>query len=59
MLHTSLCDLLNIDTPILQAGVGANLGNPTTPALVAAVSKAGGLGCLGAAGFTPEEVEAH
>ena len=44
MIHTSVCDLLGIDTPIIQAGMG-----PFTSAeLAAAVSNAGGLGSLGA-----------
>jgi len=44
MLHTPLCDLLGIDFPIIQAGMG-----PFTSAeLVAAVSNAGALGSLGA-----------
>ncbi len=44
MLHTQLCDLLNIRTPVIQAGMSTF----TSPALVAAVSDAGGLGSLGA-----------
>jgi nitronate monooxygenase/enoyl-[acyl-carrier protein] reductase II len=44
MLHTTLCDLLDIDYPIIQAG----MGSATSAALAAAVSNAGGLGSLGA-----------
>jgi enoyl-[acyl-carrier protein] reductase II len=45
MLRTRVCDLLGIEVPIVQAGMG-----PFTSAeLVAAVSNAGGLGSLGAA----------
>ncbi len=44
MLHTKVCDLLNIEYPIIQAGMGPF----TSPELVAAVSNAGGLGILGA-----------
>ena len=47
MLHTPppLCDLLGIELPVIQAGMG-----PFTSAeLVAAVSNAGGLGSLGVA----------
>ena len=44
MLHTKVCDLLKIDYPIIQAGMGPF----TSPELVAAVSNAGGLGILGA-----------
>ncbi|WP_026676191.1 NAD(P)H-dependent flavin oxidoreductase [Fictibacillus gelatini] len=40
-----LCNLVGIQYPIVQAGMA---GGPTTPELVAAVSKAGGLGTLGA-----------
>lgn len=36
--------------------MGRAQGTPTTPALVAAVSDAGGLGCLGAAGLDPEHL---
>src|SRR6266700_203004 len=44
MLRTQLCDLLQIEFPVIQAGMG-----PFTVAqLVAAVSSAGGLGSLGA-----------
>jgi NAD(P)H-dependent flavin oxidoreductase YrpB (nitropropane dioxygenase family) len=43
-LRTSVCELLGIDVPVVQAGMG-----PLTSAeLVAAVSNAGGLGILGA-----------
>ena len=41
-LRTSLCDLLNIEYPILQSGMGLVAG----PELVAEVSRAGGLGIL-------------
>ena len=48
MIHTRVCDLLRIDTPIIQAGMG-----PFTSAeLAAAVSNAGGLGSIGATGRT-------
>jgi nitronate monooxygenase len=50
--HTSLCNLLNIRYPILQAGVSGF----TTPELVAAVSNAGGLGILGASRIMPEQL---
>ncbi|MFZ0532519.1 MAG: nitronate monooxygenase [Anaerolineales bacterium] len=44
MIHTPICDLLGIEFPIIQAGMG-----PFTSAeLVAAVSNAGALGSLGA-----------
>ncbi len=41
-LQTSLCTLLDIEFPIIQAP----MGGVVTPALVAAVSNAGGLGML-------------
>lgn len=56
MLRTPICDLLGIRLPILQAGMGIYKGLVTTPELVAAVSNAGGLGCLGATGLEPEEL---
>lgn len=51
-LRTQLCKLLNIQYPIIQAGMA---GGVTTPELVASVSNAGGLGILGAARLTPEQ----
>ena len=51
-LRTSLCDVLGIEYPILQSGMGGVAG----PALAAAVSRAGGLGILGCAHLPPEEV---
>ena len=48
MLHTSICDLLGIEFPIISAGMGAvALSN-----LAAAVSEAGGFGFIGLAGFS-------
>jgi NAD(P)H-dependent flavin oxidoreductase YrpB (nitropropane dioxygenase family) len=43
MLHTQLCDLLNIEAPIISAPMGPDL---TGPELAAAVSNAGGLGMM-------------
>lgn len=57
-LHTPLCDLLGIRVPILQAGMGRSFGSPTTPALAAAVSEAGGLGCIGGTGHDPDQLRA-
>lgn len=56
MLRTPICELLGIRLPILQAGMGIYKGVVTTPELVAAVSNAGGLGCLGATGLEPGEL---
>lgn len=58
-LRTKLCDILDIEYPILSAGMGPSLVGEKTGAtveLVVAVSEAGGLGVLGAAGFTVEEM---
>jgi len=51
-LHTPLCDLLGIEYPIILAGMGGAAG----PTLAAAVSNAGGLGVVGATGYTPDEL---
>jgi len=52
-LKTPLCDLLGIEYPILQAGMGGVAFGP----LAAAVSKAGGLGTIAAISPTPQRVE--
>ncbi|KAB3535204.1 enoyl-[acyl-carrier-protein] reductase FabK [Alkaliphilus pronyensis] len=51
MFHTRLCDLLNIEYPIIQGGMAW----VATAELAAAVSEAGGLGII-AAGNAPAEV---
>jgi nitronate monooxygenase len=51
-LRTSLCDLLNIEYPILQSGMGGVAG----PELVAEVSRAGGLGILAALRLTGDQL---
>jgi nitronate monooxygenase len=59
ILRTKLCDMLGIEYPILSAGMGPSLIGETTGApveLVVAVSEAGGLGVLGAAGYTVDEL---
>ncbi|MCL0081471.1 enoyl-[acyl-carrier-protein] reductase FabK [Peptococcaceae bacterium] len=53
MLHTKLCDLLEIEYPILQGGMAW----VSTAELVAAVSEAGGLGIIGSGHAPPEWVE--
>jgi nitronate monooxygenase len=55
-LRTPVCDLLGIEYPIVLAGMGV-WGMATPPALVAAVSNAGGLGVLGCSGLPPEEIQ--
>jgi len=52
VLRTKLCDMLDIEYPIILAGMGGVSG----PTLVAAVSNAGGLGVLGAAGLNPDQL---
>ena len=56
-----LCEILNIAYPIVLAGMGPTAGGGQGGVagadLVAAVSKAGGLGVLGAAGFPPDRLE--
>lgn len=50
----SICELLSIQYPIIQGG----MGNISHASLTAAVSEAGGLGTIGAGTMTPREVEA-
>ncbi|KAH7409103.1 2-nitropropane dioxygenase [Cadophora sp. MPI-SDFR-AT-0126] len=49
---TPLTTLLNIKHPILLAGMARTSGGP----LAAAVSNAGGLGCIGGLGYTPQQL---
>lgn len=49
-LRTRICDLFGIEVPIVLAG----MGGASNPELAAAVSNAGGLGVLGAAGCGPD-----
>lgn len=53
-LHTQICDIFEIEKPIVLAGMGGASG----PALAAAVSNAGGLGVLGAAACGPKQLRA-
>lgn len=55
LLHTPLCDRLGIVYPIWLAGMGSQ-GRATPPALVAAVSEFGGLGCIGGSNLAPDEL---
>lgn len=48
-----VCDMLQIDIPILQGG----MGNISNAQLTSAVSEAGGLGTIGCGTMTPSEVE--
>ncbi|MGI9019265.1 MAG: nitronate monooxygenase [Solirubrobacterales bacterium] len=51
-----VCELLGIETPIVQAGMSPGY---TSPELVAAVSEAGGLGLLGALFRGAEDVRSE
>jgi nitronate monooxygenase len=51
-LRTALCDLLGIEYPILQSG----MGTVASPELVAEVSRAGGLGILAGLNVPPDEL---
>jgi nitronate monooxygenase len=51
-LRTALCDLLGIEYPIVQSGMGSAAG----PELAAEVSRAGGLGIVAGLGVTPDEL---
>ncbi len=53
VLRTRLCDILDIEYPMILAG----MGGVATADLVAAVSEAGGLGIVGAASMPPDEIE--
>jgi nitronate monooxygenase len=52
VLRTPLCDLLQIDYPVIQSG----MGNVAGPDLVAEVAHAGGLGILAGLGVPPDEL---
>ncbi|RDL41207.1 uncharacterized protein BP5553_01186 [Venustampulla echinocandica] len=51
-ITTPLTTLLGIQHPILLAGMARTSGGP----LAAAVSNAGGLGCIGGLGYTPSQL---
>ena len=55
VLRTDLCDLLDIEYPIVLAG----MGGAANAELAAAVSEAGGLGVIGAINLTPDELDAE
>ena len=54
-LQTEICDKLGIDVPIIQAGMGFI----ARAELAAAVSEAGGLGMIGAASLSAEELRSE
>ena len=53
MIRTGICDLLGIEHPIALGGLG---GGHTSPAMVAAVSEAGGFGAFGCHGLSPQRI---
>lgn len=53
--HTGVIEVLGIELPVVQAPMG---GGPSTPALVAAVSEAGGLGSLAGGYSGPDRLRA-
>lgn len=52
MIHTRICDLLNITHPIILGG----MGSATSAALVAAVSNGGGFGTIGTSGMNGPKI---
>jgi nitronate monooxygenase len=55
VLRTRLCDLLDIEYPIMLAG----MGGAANAELAAAVSEAGGLGIIGGMNLTADELDAE
>ena len=53
-MRSAFLDAIDVEHPIIQAPMGG--ANATPPALVSAVSNAGGLGFLGAAYMPPEQI---
>ena len=51
-MRTRLTDMLEIEHPVMLAG----MGGVSYRSLVAAVSEAGGFGCLGASTMQPEQM---
>ncbi len=54
MIRTRICELLDIEHPIALGG----MGSVYSPALVAAVSSAGGLGAMGCHHLSPDQIRA-
>jgi enoyl-[acyl-carrier protein] reductase II len=54
-IHTKLCDMLDIEYPVIQGGMAW----VATAELAAAVSEAGGLGIIGAGSAPPDVVRAE
>ena len=51
MLHTKLCELLDIEAPVISAPMGPEIAGVE---LAAAVSNAGGLGIISFGGYPPQ-----
>src|SRR5262245_37443992 len=54
MLRTKLCELLNIEAPVIAAPMGPEI---TGLELAAAVSNAGGLGIISFGGYPPQKLK--
>ena len=54
MIRTPLCDLLEVEFPVALGGLGSG---HTNPAMVGAVANAGGIGAIGLAGYTSDEIQ--
>src|SRR5438309_4979572 len=54
-VHTRLTEMLGIEHPVMLAG----MGGVSYHRLVAAVSEAGGFGCMGASTMSPEKMVAE
>ena len=52
MIRTPVCELLDIEHPIALGG----MGSASSPAMTAAVSRAGGLGAMGCHYLTPQQI---
>jgi len=55
MIRTPVCELLDIEHPIALGG----MGSASSPAMTAAVSRAGGLGAMGCHYLPPEQIREH
>ena len=55
MIRTPLCDLLEVEFPVALGGLGSG---HTNPAMVGAVANAGGIGAIGLAEYTSDEIQA-
>lgn len=58
-IHTPLCDMFEIEHPIVMAGMSLGMDDamPSPPKLAAAVTNAGGLGVMGCGSRKPETID--